>query len=228
MPSRSMSRRRPRGAVSRSLGPPALLSGIDSSTDCSHQVDCIKKLGKSFVARYYASPNSKKVLTSGEANAISTAGLNIVVVWENGFPTSKSYFSYFQGVDDGTSAYNMAAKIGQPANTPIYFAVDYDAADVDISGAINDYFRGIRDGFSTISGGAPIHGIGVYGSGAVCSWLLARSMATYAWLAQSQGWRGYSTFTSWNIKQHAETTVCTLNVDTDDAKSDYGGFTIFE
>ena len=203
-----------------------LLSGIDLSTNCSAQVGCIKQSGKSFVARYYASPTSRKILTVGEAKAISAAGMSIVAVWEDGNPTSSQYFSRSEGVDDGTSAYNIASKIGQPADTPIYFAVDYDATDADISGCINDYFLGIKEGFDTISAGASIHPIGVYGSGAVCDWMLKRKVVSYTWLAQSTGWRGHDDFTSWNIKQYEETTVCTLDVDTDDAISDYGGFTI--
>jgi Domain of unknown function (DUF1906) len=203
------------------------ISGVDLSTNCSGQVACLKQAGNSFVARYYASPNSRKILTIDEARAISAADLDIVAVWEDGSPTSSSYFSYSEGVDDGTSAYNMAGKIGQGAGTPIYFAVDYDATDDDISGSINDYFRGVKGGFNTIGGGSPIHSIGVYGSGAVCSWMLARSVASYTWLAQSTGWRGYNDFKSWNIKQHQETSVCSLDVDTDEATSDYGGFRVF-
>jgi hypothetical protein len=226
MASKSKSRRARQTTSRRLMAEVLANSGIDLSTDCSAQVDCIKGSGKSFVGRYYANPHSKKILTLNEAKAISQAGLSVVAVWEDGMPTSGSYFSYSEGVDNGTSAYNMASKIGQPANTPIYFAVDYDAIDDDITGSINDYFRGLRDGFNTISGGTPIHPIGVYGSGAVCSWLLARNAAAYCWLAQSTGWRGYNDFTAWNIKQHAETSLCSLDVDLDDAVADYGGFKV--
>ncbi|HTB89331.1 MAG TPA: DUF1906 domain-containing protein [Steroidobacteraceae bacterium] len=223
------SARRPkkkRTAVRRLGAMGAGIKGVDLSSDCTAQIDCLAQNGYSFVARYYASPNSRKILSVEEARAISAAGLNIVAVWEDGRPTSITYFSYSEGVDDGTSAYNMAGKIGQPASTPIYFAVDYDASDEDVSGSINDYFRGVRDGFNTISGGAPVHPIGAYGSGAVCSWLLARNMAAYAWLAQSRGWRGFNGFANWNIRQNAETSVCGLDVDTDDAVADYGGFQV--
>jgi Domain of unknown function (DUF1906) len=226
MGSKSKPRRARRSASHRFTAESLSISGIDLSSDCSDKVDCIKGSGKSFVARYYASPTSKKILTKSEAKKISNAGMSVVAVWEDGTPTSGAYFSYSEGVDDGTSAYNMAAKIGQPANTPIHFAVDYDAIDEDITGSINDYFRGLRDGFKTISGGAPVHSIGVYGSGAVCSWLLARSAATYSWLAQSTGWRGYKDLAAWNIKQYAETSLCNLDVDTDEAVGDYGGFKI--
>jgi len=111
--------------------------------------------------------------------------MNIVAVWEDGSPTSNQYFSRNEGVDDGTSAYNMASKNGQPADTPIYFAVDYDATDADISGCINDYFLGIKEGFDTIGAGAPVHSIGVYGSGAVCAWLLSRNVVSVVQLARA-------------------------------------------
>jgi hypothetical protein len=226
MASRKMKKpRRARRAIPQ-LSTSVAITGVDLDRDCSAKVPCLRAAGKSFVARYYASPNSKKILTVAEAKAISAAGMRIVAVWEDGLPTSSAYFSYSEGVDDGTSAYNSALKIGQSAGTPIYFAVDYDATDKDIAGGINDYFRGVTDGFATISAHAAVHSIGVYGSGAVCTWLLTRKMVTYAWLAQSTGWRGYRTFSAWNIKQYRETTCCSLRVDPNEATEDYGGFQV--
>lgn len=49
---------------------------------------------------------------------------------------------------------------------------------------------------------------------------------SYSWLAQSTGWRGHDDFTGWNIKQHEETTLCSLDVDTDEVTENYGGFTV--
>ena len=226
MAAKAGKKRRTRTAVDHPAAAGALSAGIDLSTNCSNQVACIKQAGKSFIGRYYASPTSEKILTRSEAIAISRAGMNIIAVWEDGDPTSASYFSYAEGVDDGARAYNMASNIGQPAGTPIYFAVDYDASDADLAGGINDYFRGVRDGFATISGGQPVHTVAAYGSGAACSWLLARKLITHTWLAQSTDWRGYATFKTWNIKQYAETTLCGLDVDPDEAQPGYGGFRV--
>lgn len=163
-------------------------SGLDASTNCGPNARCILDAGYDFVCRYYANKGSKR-LTSQEAHQLCAVGLKLVVVWESN-PTSTEYFSYAKGVDDGTSAYHDAMQIGQPADSVIYFAVDYDAPQNAISGAIADYFRGVTDGFNTISGNRPAQRVGVYGSGAVCAWLLARKMVSYTWLAQSTGWSG--------------------------------------
>src|SRR5258708_2487214 len=124
-----------------------MITGIDASRDCSSIAQTLASEGRQFVCRYYAN-SGKKRLTIGELQALCSSGLKVVVVWEDGNPTSPGYFSYTKGVDDGTSAYNDALQIGQPAGSPIYFAVDYDASDKDLAGVINDYFKGIVQGSS--------------------------------------------------------------------------------
>lgn len=161
---------------------------------------------------------------------MTDAGLSIVALWENGFPTTSDYFSYTRGVHDGVAAYHIAlTEIRQPAGTPIYFTVDYDAAPADITGGISDYFHGVRDGFHTIGRGAPVYAIGVYGSGCVCAWLLDHAPSvTYAWLSLSAGWSGYDSFTRWNIKQSVapDNTVRGLPADWDESLGHGGGFKV--
>ncbi|HYM62385.1 MAG TPA: DUF1906 domain-containing protein [Thermoanaerobaculia bacterium] len=203
-------------------------NGFDTNQNCSQQIACISQGGYQFVGRYYNVNNPSKNLTHAEAHLLSAGGIALVAVWENGYPTKASYFTFQAGVNDSTSAYNYgSAVIGQPAGSAIYFAVDYDASAADIAGPIADYFRGVSQGFQTISSGNPIFKIGVYGSGNVCTAVLASGVAQYAWLSQSTGWGGSKTFANWNIKQGAVTTVCDLDSDLDQAiDGDYGSFTI--
>ncbi len=203
-----------------------MIKGIDASTPCTSAASCLKQAGLEFVGRYYAvAAESWKVLTSAEAQALGAAGLRIVAVWESGSPTQASYFSHAQGVQDGQGARAQALALGQPAGTPVYFAVDYDAAASDISGVITQYFEGLQAAFGT--GGAPFYAVGVYGSGAVCQAMLAAGLASRAWLAESTGWSGSSSFTGWNIKQSATIQpVCGISVDNDVAEGDYGGFNV--
>ena len=199
--------------------------GFDTTVNCAQLASQIKSANYDFVARYYAHRGPKR-LSPDEAQLISAAGLKIVTVWEDA-PASTDYFSHARGVDDGTSAYHAAMLLGQPRGSAIYFAVDYDAPQGAIAGAITDYFRGVRDGFATIAAGQdPAYRIGVYGSGATCHWLLSQGFATYAWLAQSTGWAGYGGFADWNIKQGLETEVLGIDVDPDEAKDDYGAFSV--
>lgn len=116
--------------------------------------------------------------------------------------------------------------IGQPAATPIYFAVNFDASQAEIAGGVCDYFRGVADGFKTISGGNSAHLVGVYGSGACCGWLLNRGLAQYSWLAMSSGWSGFGSFSQWNIKQGDGTPIGGVDLDFDEGIADIGAFVI--
>jgi hypothetical protein len=110
--------------------------------------------------------------------------------------------------------------INQPSSTAIYFAVDYDASTTDVSGVITQYFTGVSDAFNAL---------GVYGSGAVCQAMYANiALVTHTMLAQSTGWRGYSTYTGWRIKQGSTITVSGIKCDSDIANGvdDYGGFMV--
>jgi hypothetical protein len=199
--------------------------GFDTTANCGPVAATIKQANYDFVARYYAHRGAKR-LTQSEAQALSVAGVELVAVWEDA-PTHTGYFSRARGVDDGTSAYHAAMLIGQPAGSAIYFAVDFDASQMAISGAITDYFRGVADGFDTMSANmAALYKVGVYGSGATCSWLLNHGLAKYSWLAQSTGWAGYQSFTRWNIKQGKETQELGMDIDGDVATDDAGGFLV--
>lgn len=197
------------------------VNGLDTASVCTNIANTIKKAGYVFVARYYG--NYRLTLT--EAKALSKAGLEIVAVWENGRPTSASYFSYDKGYSDGTSAYNYAKNnIEQPNYTPIFFAVDYDASDSDIHSVITNYFNGISAAFTNLGSA---YDIGAYGSGAVLSYLYSNvSGVSYKWLAKSTGWRGHGTYTDWDIKQGSTVTVGGITFDSDTGKS-YGGFQVF-
>jgi len=199
--------------------------GIDCALDCTKRAAAIKALNATFVGRYYRLPGSKWApLTGAEAKALSKAGLKIVALWESRSDVL-DHFSHAAGVDEGTSAYRQAMNAGQPAGTPIYFAVDFDCPTNGIAGAVNDYFRGVADGFNTIGAGQPAYSVGVYGSGNTCAWLLGHGRVSYSWLAQSTGWGGYKIFKNWNIKQ-GRTQKKPFDYDLDEATENYGGFTI--
>jgi glycoside hydrolase-like protein len=200
-----------------------MVDGIDCATDCTKRIATIKQMSAEFVGRYYRLPGSKwDALTATEAKALSHGALTIVSLWESR-SDALDHFSHGSGVDEGTSAYRQTMKAGQPPRTPIYFAVDFDCSDAGIAGAVNDYFRGVADGFSAIGVGNPAYDIGVYGSGNTCGWLLTHGLVKWTWMALSTGWGGFKTFKDWNIKQIAEVKK-PFDHDTDEARSDYGGW----
>lgn len=183
--------------------------GFDTNRDLTPFAAGLKAAGYDFAGRYYNVNNQSKNLTLAEARALTAAGLSIIAVWENGYPTAAGYFNYQKGVYDATSAYHYALdQIGQPSGTPIYFAVDYDASAPDTNGVVTQYFQGVYDAFNTIGSNSPIYRIGVYGSGLVCSTLLNAGKATYTWLAQPGEWGGSKTFTAYNLKQALQKTEC--------------------
>lgn len=205
---------------------PGSIAGVDTPANAASQLTCLTAAGKRFIARYYARGNRPKIIRRDEARAISGAGLGIVAVWESGFPTTVDYFARAQGNADGADAHQRATEIGQPRDTPIYFAVDYDADPAHVAGPITEYFRGIAEGLAGAAGGTARYAVGCYGSGIVCAAMKGAGLASFTWLAQSRGWRGYADFTAWNIRQGPVAKLCALDVDGDEAREPFGEFQV--
>ena len=206
--------------------PPRILpaQGIDLPTDASDALNEIKDSKIDFVARYYRSPESRwPTLTAGEAARLSSLGLKIVTVWE-WHSHDPGYFSYGSGYDDAKSAHAQAKSVGQPAGSAIYFAVDYNAPGSDISGSIEQYFRGVAAGLSAAGGGRSDYKVGVYGSGAVCEAVKRAGLAQYSWLTSATAWAGTLNYNDWNIRQGGHFSVLSFDHDSDEAQGDYGGF----
>lgn len=195
--------------------------GLDSPKNLApHAADLVAK-GYGWVARYLFDHSSfKDLLTHSEAVALSKAGLYIVSVWENGFPTTDGYFTAAQGGIDGAHAARHAFDAGQPAGTPIYFAVDHDV-DPHIT---LPYFQQVRVGLR----GAGAHYLaGVYGSGAVCELLHNGGFVSHTWLSQSKGWRGYLDEKAVaDIVQGSEVGVVGIDVDLDVSDGAAGGWRV--
>ncbi len=167
-----------------------VLEGVDYLRTQSPSTDrCIRNAGKFFVGRYYDDSGGKsaKCLVQEEAAQLHKAGLKIGTFYETcggstccGCP-GPSYFRYNQGVYDAQQAKARAKDAGQAAGAPIFFAVDYDATNVDLSRGIAQYFKGVASG---MKGAYPI---GVYGSYSVIEYAQANwpnvthYWQTYAW-----------------------------------------------
>jgi|SRR5580704_6677839 hypothetical protein len=195
--------------------------GFDTTEDCGAKAHQIKVAGYDFVARYL-SRSAWKVISADEAQMLLAADLAIVLVYEDG-PTAIDYFSSARGQVDGTRAAQQAIALGAPEGTTIYFAIDYDASDEDLSGPITQYFQGIVNslrGFAAANN--PHYRVGVYGSGAACLAITGAGLATQGWLAQATGWSGHGAYTSWSISQGMPGTACGMSVDPDTAIGDYG------
>jgi N-acetyl-anhydromuramyl-L-alanine amidase AmpD len=168
-------------------------SGIEADDDMSRKLGCIQGLsdqgrGITFVQRYLRN------LSRAEALALSNAGLQIVSCYEVGSPTSAAYFTRAQGQRDGRAGFTQAQAIGQPAGTPIYFAVDFDPGNSQ-RGVILDYVQGVQEGCAQYladmdaqNNTGVVYDIGVYGSGCVLDWCKAQGIANWFWQAFAPGW----------------------------------------
>jgi hypothetical protein len=196
--------------------------GCDTATTVtSARLQTLVNGGYTFVARYLA---GSYALTATEKSTITGGGLFIVSIWEKGSPTSSSYFTEEKGTSDATSAIEAAQAIGQLAGTPIYFAVDYDASQSDISGPINTYLQAIKNVFDDNNN--PF-ALGLYGSGSVLSY--HENTFTYTWLAGATGWSGSKTYTGYCLKQYGFNTTLgsgtgAITIDKDDSNGAAGGW----
>jgi glycoside hydrolase-like protein len=203
-----------------------LARGIDLPTDARDVSLELKESRLDFVARYYRDPASRwPALSAGEARAVSSAGMDLVAVWES-HSHRPDYFSYASGYYDALAAYRQAKAIGQPSGSAIYFAVDYNAQEPDVRGPVDQYFRGIAAGLAAAGGPARDYRVGVYGSGAVCDYLKRTRLAEYAWLSNSTAWTGYDDFTDWNIRQSGRSPSLSFDQDSNEARGEYGSFRV--
>ena len=166
---------------------PSTTSGVEAAGNTIRIIPCIRGLqdqGRaiSFVVRYL------RDLGRVEAAALSNAGLRIVSCYEesagNLSPTNMAYFTRAQGQHDGRRGFTQAHAVGQPADTPVYFAVDTDP-DIGQRQAILNYFQGIADGYNQYLADmqaqqkpAVTYAVGVYGSGCVLGWGQTQGIAS--------------------------------------------------
>ena len=198
--------------------------GIDSAMDTSDVVEELRGSRIDFVARYYRDPTSSlPALSSQEARTLASLGLKIVAVWEQNSPDPEN-LSYSSGYSDAFSAYKQAKAIGQPAGSAIYFAIDFNAHELEPA---KEYFRGIAAGLTAASGGRAEYKVGVYGSGAVCDAIKRAGLARYSWLTKATSWDGSLDYNDWNIRQ-GEALPFSFDNDSDEVRGDYGGFRLRE
>jgi glycoside hydrolase-like protein/SH3 domain-containing protein len=204
---------------------------IDTNHRTTAKLACLASAGVSALIRYYARVTSQpeKRLTRAEAEAVRDAGMSIAIVHEAAGNHAEA-FSHDTGVADASYARNYGAKvIGQPAGSAIYFGVDYDSKEPDITNRIVPYFQAVRTVLSAPDG-SPVYRIGVYGDGVTLKALLDAGLVDFTWISQSTGFPGSKQFKAsnrWTLFQHLPSTVCDLDVDVNDlnpAGTDFGAF----
>ena len=136
----------------------------------------LKSQGYAFAARYLSYDTSGKSITASEAHAIEKAGLDIVLVWEEG--GTDALDGYQRGVQHAKAAAAQAKAAGMPSGRPIYFACDFDE-QTSQQGAVNAYFEGV----ASVIGHART---GAYGGYGLIKRLFDDGKITWGW--QTYAW----------------------------------------
>lgn len=201
---------------------------IDTNQIATNQITHLKADGIKTVIRYISpiNPRGSKTIQPDEAHALEAAGIRVGLVCEGWGDFAHGAISAGAGERDGAFCPQYAAAVGAPKNTCIYYAVDVDASQLQISRFVLPYFASVyreRGDFR----------VGVYGSGDVCNAVLKAGFADLAWLSCSMGWSGSRLILASPppqlvLRQHPPVTLANLDCDPDDAlASDIGDFLPF-
>ncbi|MBC3515104.1 DUF1906 domain-containing protein [Neobittarella massiliensis] len=142
------------------------VTGLDcANTLTDSYLAALDSYGYKICGRYIVGGDWKR-LKVDEFARILAKGMSVFPIYQtNGM--EESYFSYNQGWEDGKEAVMNARAFGFPNNTVIYFAVDFDAMDYQVTNSVIPYFQGIYERLQKMS--CYPYRIGIYGPRNVCS-----------------------------------------------------------
>lgn len=142
---------------------------IDSAT-----ASTLKRYNYEVIGRYLTGnvgyPNSRpKGMTHEELAILEEKGIRVFPIYQDGGYYNE-YFDDDQGKIDAKIAYDKANELGFPDGTTIYFAVDYDAYDYQVTDRILPYMREIRAYFNQLKDdpNMPTYKFGIYGPRNIC------------------------------------------------------------
>ncbi|MEU7582278.1 glycoside hydrolase domain-containing protein [Streptomyces sp. NPDC041068] len=179
----------------------------------------LKSAGYKYVGRYLYNPDpnpsgdlKEKQIQPGELATIKKAGLRCFPIFQT-WSRSADYFSYNQGTGDAFRAIEWARVHGFKPGTIIYFAVDYDAMDGEVTEYVIPHFRGVMRTIGENSG----YGVGVYGPRNVCQRVADAGYSATSFVSDmSSGFSGnlgYPLPTNWAFDQ-----IATISVGSGDGK----------
>lgn len=141
--------------------------------------------GYTTVGRYIV--GDWKKIKNGELETIFNAGLTIFPIYQSS-GNGVSYFSPQQGSKDAISALIAANSYGFPNGTTIYFAVDFDAVDGQVTSNIIPYFQALHSKMNALGSK---YRIGIYGPRNVCSRVAAAGYSISSFVSDmSTGFQG--------------------------------------
>jgi peptidoglycan hydrolase-like protein with peptidoglycan-binding domain len=179
------------------------------TTVTSARAQALHDAGYRHVGRYLsnvAGSTLDKMIKPGELDIIAAAGLSCFPIYQT-WGGSADYFSYSQGLHDAHDAIVWARRHGFQDGARIYFAVDFDALDGEVTASVLPHFRGVHHVITTYSR----YRIGVYGARNVCRRVSDAGYADASFVSDmSSGFSGnlgYALPANWAFDQIATLTV---------------------
>lgn len=163
--------------------------------------------GYRYVGRYLTKvPGGlDKDITREEAQIIFDAGLRFFPIYQT-LGTKAEYFTEAQGTADAYAAIEAAQKLGIPRGTIIYFAVDFDARDIDVTDIVIPYFAKIHEVMKD-----SIYKTGIYSARNTCTRVSKKEYACSSFVSDlSAGYSGNLGFTmptNWAFDQFATVSI---------------------
>ncbi|MFJ9540913.1 glycoside hydrolase domain-containing protein [Streptomyces sp. NPDC101225] len=167
----------------------AACDGVTMITDA--RARSLKAAGITYVGRYLINPSTKslpeKEIQPGELQTIADNGLRCFPIYQT-YGRDASGFSYAAGRSDAQAAVNAALDHGFKSGTRIFFAVDFDALDYQVTDDVLPHFKGIQD---AIADDGNRYRIGVYGPRNVCTRVAEAGHSTASFVSDmSSGFSG--------------------------------------
>ena len=179
--------------------------------DTSHQLlggkaAAAVQRGYTHVGRYLVGENGK-YLCAPEIAELRTAGLRLAPIYQR-FNDKVADLTRANGMTEGLEALVRGRVLGLPAESIIYFSVDFDATGDVVSGAVAEYFGGVKEIMDAVA--SYNFRIGVYATRNVCQVMIDRGLAVAAYVSgMSTGYSGNMGFPmprEWHYNQIIELT----------------------
>ena len=185
----------------------------------NERINYLKQNRYQIVGRYLTGGDFKE-LRVGEPKRILDAGLKFFPIFQES-GANIAFFTSANGAIDAKSAINAARKHGIPTGNIIYFAVDTDPTDPEITNYILPYFNSLKNNMNNK------YKIGVYGTRNVCTRVMNAGYAETCFVSNmSTGYSGNMGFkmpNNWNLDQFHEFQVTTASGTWDLDKVAYSG-----
>lgn len=133
----------------------------------SARAQTLVNAGYETVGRYLTNVEGttlNKKIQPGELATIFNAGLTVFPIYQT-YGGAASYFNAEQGEADAKKAHSAARGYGFEEGTIIYFAVDYDSTDDEITNKILRHFEAVYSTLTALGS----YRVGIYGTRNACS-----------------------------------------------------------